>query len=115
MVYYRDRRKQAGFTLLEVLLILGLMMSIISIVAPRWDSAEDYTSRQADFAQRARLEGAVELYKLDTGTLPEGMDDLYSPPPGLKGWRGPYLHENWAGPAGGPGGYELEQRGQVIP
>ncbi|HHY27463.1 MAG TPA: hypothetical protein GX523_12125 [Desulfitobacterium dehalogenans] len=110
-----NQRKQEGFTLLEVLLILCLMMVIIGIASPRWSSAENYTSTQGDLANRVRIEGAVELYKLDTGMLPEGIDDLYSPPPGIKGWRGPYLRQDFVKPTRNGESYELNERGKVIP
>ena len=110
-----NRCKEKGFTLLEVLLVLCLMMAIISIAAPGWGTAKNNTSTQADLANRVLIEGAVELYKLDTGKLPEGMADLYSPPPGIEGWRGPYLRQNFIKPTDNEEGYKLDERGKVVP
>lgn len=113
--FMENQHKQKGFTLLEILLILMLMMAVIGIVAPRFTSAENFTRTQADSANRVRIEGAVELYKLDTGILPEGIEDLYVPPPGVTGWRGPYLEREIVKPTRDGASYELDERGKVVP
>ena len=110
-----NRCKEKGFTLLEVLLVLCLMMAIISIAAPGWGTAKNNTSTQADLANRVPIEGAVELYKLDTGKLPEGIADLYAPPPGIEGWRGPYLRQRFTKPTDNEERYELDEGGKVVP
>lgn len=111
----KNQCNEQGFTLLEVLLILCLIIAIVSIAAPRWGTAGNYTYTKADLANRVLIEGAVELYKLDTGRLPEEMADLYSPPPGIKGWRGPYLRQSYTQPADNEEGYKLNERGKVVP
>lgn len=111
----RNQHRQEGFTLLEILLILFLMIALIGIASSRFSSAQNFTRIQADSANRVRIEGAVELYKLDTGVLPEKMDDLLSSPPGITGWRGPYLQQVIVKPTRDGESYVLDERGKVIP
>ncbi|WP_041219442.1 type II secretion system protein GspG [Desulfitobacterium dichloroeliminans] len=108
-----EKRSQEGFTLLEMLLILFLIMAVISIAAPRFSSADGVTRTQIDAANRVRIEGAVELYKMDTGVLPQRLEDLYLSPPEVKGWRGPYLDEELVKPTRGGEPYELDERGKI--
>lgn len=102
-----------GFTLLEVLLILFLMMILVYQVAPRFTSSESLTRLKADSANRLRIEGAVELYKLDTGKIPGSIEDLISPITEVRGWRGPYLDQALVNPMKGAEPYELDAQGKV--
>jgi general secretion pathway protein G len=106
---------QDGFTLLEVLLVLFLMMAIVAISVPRFNTAEGITTSKADSANRVLIEGAIELYRLDTGMFPKEMKDLYLPPPGVRGWRGPYLDQVILKPTRGEESYKLDERGRVLP
>ena len=111
----KNQLKQNGFTLLEILLILFLMMVVISIAAPRFSSAENFTRQQADYANRVRIEGAVELYRMDTGLLPEVINDLLVPPPEVTGWRGPYIEQELLKPTRDGEPYILDERGKIVP
>ncbi|MGE4271576.1 MAG: prepilin-type N-terminal cleavage/methylation domain-containing protein [Desulfitobacterium sp.] len=110
-----EKRSQEGFTLLEMLLILFLIMAVITIAAPRFSSVDSVTRTRVDAANRVRIEGAAELYKMDTGVLPQRLEDLYSSPLAVKGWRGPYLDEELVRPTKGGEPYELDGRGKVNP
>lgn len=103
-----------GFTLVEVLFTLFLIMMLTYAVAPRFVSSEGWTRSKADSANRLRIEGAVELYKLDTGKYPNRIEDLVIQPSGLAGWRGPYLQEIPVNPAKGAQPYQLNSQGKVI-
>lgn len=102
-----------GFTLLEVLLILFLMMILVYQVAPRFTSSENFLRVKADTANRLRIEGAVELYKLDTGEIPGSIEDLISPVTEARGWRGPYMEQALVNPMKGAAPYELDVQGKV--
>lgn len=101
----------AGFTLLEVLLTLVVLGIITAQIAPRYGSSILSSRDQTQHANRVRIEGAVELYRLDTGILPNRLEDLLSSPPGGHGWRGPYLDKLPTQPDGKP--YTLDTQGKV--
>ncbi len=109
----RLQRNKEGFTLLEVLLLLFLMMILVYQVASRFTSTESLARIKADSANRLRIEGAVELYKLDTGELPGSIEDLISQGTEVRGWRGPYLERIFVNPIKGAAPYELDAQGKV--
>lgn len=100
-----------GFTLLEVLLTLTILGMITAQIVPKYGSSILSSKEQAQQANRLRIEGAVEIYRLDTGVFPNLLDDLLSSPPGVHGWRGPYLDKIPTQPDGRP--YTLNAQGRV--
>lgn len=92
-------RKSAGFSLLEMLVVLVIIGLIASLVGPRLFSRVDTSKVQVADTQVRMLRGAIETYRLEVGRLPaasEGLGVLYAPPADerLKArWRGPYLDE----------------------
>ena len=103
--------KNTGFTLLEVLLTLMVLGILLAQVVPRYGTSTRFTLDQTQHADLVRLEGAVELYRLDTGILPERLENLRSLPSGVSGWRGPYLDPIPTQPDGSP--YTLDAQGKV--
>ncbi|MFM1815671.1 MAG: type secretion system major pseudopilin GspG [Pseudomonadota bacterium] len=90
----RQISASAGFTLLELLIVLGIVALLASVAAPQvlryLGTAKTETAR----AQISAISTAVELYALDNGTFPpaaNGLRSLVEPPAGAGRWRGPYL------------------------
>ena len=89
----------AGFTLLEMLVVLVIIGLIASLVGPRLFSRVDASKVQVAETQARMLRGAVESYRLEVGGLPpedQGLDALVTQPasePQRSRWRGPYLDE----------------------
>lgn len=80
------RRAEAGFTLVEVMVvvvIIGLLATVVMInVLPSQDRAMKEKAR----TDVAVLEQAVETYRLENLTFPtgeQGLQALVNPPPGL--------------------------------
>ena len=90
----RRKRAQAGFTLVEVIVVLSIMGLIMALVGPRvlgylTDSKEKMARIQVE-----TLSNATELFFIDNGRYPlepEGLQALLTPPQSLPTWRGPYL------------------------
>jgi general secretion pathway protein G len=103
-----------GFTLLEVLLVLALLLILIYQAAAHFSTSDALVRQKTDSANRLRIESAVELYKLDTGKVPQNIEDLISPSEKPKGWRGSYLEQVLENPIKGAGPYALDAQGKVI-
>lgn len=104
----------AGFTLLEMLVVLVIIGLLAGLVGPKLFTKVDTSKVQTAQIQIKMLKGAVETMRLDIGRLPteeEGLAMLNSPPadPALRArWRGPYLDDTVpADPWGNPYRYSL--------
>ncbi|MEG8017701.1 type II secretion system major pseudopilin GspG [Sphingomonas sp. LR55] len=105
----KKRRREAGFTLVElmvVIVIIGLLATIVALnVLPSGDTARIQKAK-ADIAQ---IEGGLELYKLQNMTFPnttQGLNALVTAPAGLtdpsRYQRGGYLKKLPNDPWGRP-------------
>ena len=107
-------RPIAGFTLLEMLVVLVIIGLIASLVGPRLFSRVDSSKVQVAETQTRLLRGAIETFRLEVGRLPtveEGLSVLYTAPADARAqarWKGPYLDERVpADPWGNPYQYKI--------
>lgn len=93
----RRRRRQAGFTLLELLLVVLIISVLAALVAPRIIGRGREARIAAVQQQIQNFETALNLYYLDNDTYPtteQGLEALISEPgtePLPANWKGPYL------------------------
>ncbi len=87
-------RAESGFTLLELLVVLGIIVLIATIAAPQVLRYMGTARTETAKAQISAISTALELYALDNGGFPSqqaGLRALVDPPQGQPRWRGPYL------------------------
>jgi len=93
----RSRGRRRGFTLMEVLLVLVILVIMASLVGTSIMSAKRRALEDATKAQMSSLKSALQQYSLDVGTFPttqQGLAALIEAPGDLRNvskWRGPYL------------------------
>jgi general secretion pathway protein G len=88
------RAAQAGFTLIEMLVVITIIGLIMALVAPRVLNYLGESKVKAAKIQIASFGSALDLYYLDVGHYPtstEGLDALVQRPGNLTTWNGPYL------------------------
>jgi general secretion pathway protein G len=89
-----EPRAAAGFTLLELLVVIVIIGLLAGYVAPRYFSQVGKSEVQVARAQIDAIEKALEQYRLDTRRLPtteQGLSVLVSRPASEPHWNGPYL------------------------
>lgn len=86
--------REAGFTLLELLVVLGILALLATFAAPQVLRYLGKARTETAKIQINALASAVELYALDNGGYPApqvGLTALVQAPPGASRWNGPYL------------------------
>lgn len=84
----------AGFTLMELLVVLAILSLLIGLVGPRVLNQLGGAKTKTAAIQIRDLEQGLEMYKLDVGQFPGsdvGLAALENAPAGAVGWNGPYL------------------------
>lgn len=101
------KRREEGFTLLELLVVLAIMGLLAAIIAPQVLKYLGTSRTQTARVQIQNVTAALELFRLDVGRYPtpsEGLDALVAAPSTAAGWNGPYLrkesalHDPWGQP-----------------
>ena len=100
---YLDRRArpprsaEAGYTLMELLVVLAILGLLAAIATPMvlhyLDSAKVSTAK----TEVSNLAAGLDLYKYDVGSYPttqEGLQALVSAPEGVDNWNGPYVKKS---------------------
>jgi general secretion pathway protein G len=93
----RNLDRQAGFTLVELLVVLVILSLIMGLVGPRVLSYLSDSRVKAAKLQIDSLSAALDLFYLDTGRYPsksEGLEVLMERKPSVEHWNGPYLQQN---------------------
>src|SRR5690606_10330747 len=85
----RFHRHARGMSLLEVILVIVLIGGILALVASRLIGGQDRANVRLAESQLITLAGKVDQYRMDTGRLPESLEQLVSAS-GMQGWLGPY-------------------------
>jgi general secretion pathway protein G len=91
---HRKNRVERGFTLLELLVVLGIISMLAGLVGPKVMKHMSDAKIKAAKVQIAELGQALEMYKLDMDKYPtsdQGLSALVESPEDAKRWNGPYL------------------------
>ncbi|WP_252733936.1 type II secretion system major pseudopilin GspG [Pseudoalteromonas sp. C2R02] len=82
-------KKQNGFTMIELLIVIVILGLLASLVAPKFFNQLGTAERGIASAQMNAFETALDTYRLDMGSYPEKLEDLRKSD--KPRWDGPYL------------------------
>jgi len=104
--------RRAGFTLIEILVVVAIIGILAAVIVPRIVGRTDEARRTKAMADLRAIENALAMYKLDNGVYPtteQGLQALVQKPtvgnvpPNYK--EGGYLSKPPQDPWGSPYGY----------
>ncbi len=90
------RRRQAGFTLIEIMVVMVIIGLLMALVGPNLIGRSEKAKVQAAAMQIERLGTVLDTFRLDVGRYPtsqEGLAVLVQRPMGVDRWDGPYLNK----------------------
>lgn len=91
------KNKQSGFTLLELLVVIGIIAMLVGLVGPQVIKHLGASKTKTARIQIEELVSALDMYKLDTGQYPtstQGLESLVVSPSEALNWNGPYLRKD---------------------
>ena len=86
------RRRQAGFTLIEIMVVVVIIGLLMALVGPNLIGRSEKAKTQAAAMQIERLGTVLDTFRLDTGRSPtsqEGLNALVQRPMGMEHPEGP--------------------------
>ena len=96
----QKKNTQAGFTLIELMVVIVILGLLAGVIIPRFMGETDKAKVATTKMQIASLESALKMYKLDNGSYPsteQGLQALVEAPAAgnlPKNWRkGGYLEK----------------------
>jgi general secretion pathway protein G len=91
---FNMQRRQQGFTLLELLVVIVIIGLLSAFVAPKYFGQVGKSKAQIAKAQIESFDKALDQYRIDTGHYPPttaGLFALFVQPANEPQWRGAYL------------------------
>lgn len=113
-VLRRRQVRSSGFTLVEIMVVLAILVLLVALVGPRVLKTQDKADVKITQTQISNIEQSLDFYKADVRTYPsseEGLAALLKKPADEargQNWAGPYLDEEAlpVDPWGNPFRYE---------
>jgi general secretion pathway protein G len=79
----RRTRRQPGFTLIEMLVVMAVIATLLTLAAPRYFTSLEKSREAVLHQDLALMRETLDKYYGDNGKYPEALDDLVT---------GKYLH-----------------------
>lgn len=92
----RVRNRRRGFTLLEILVVVGILALLAAFVVPNLLGTRDDANEKLTKAKLDSLGSTMALFSLHMGRYPEELKELTEKPDDeveVEKWKGPYIED----------------------
>jgi general secretion pathway protein G len=95
----RKRKQKRGFTLIEILLVIGIIAMLAAFVVPSFMGTRnkaEIDATRALIGDSGRLGTSIQTFRMHVGRWPEELKELVEAPSDeteAKKWGGPYINE----------------------
>ncbi len=93
-LHARRRPRRVGFTLMELLLVLMILVVLASMAVTTFSGTQENALKSAAKGQVGLFKSAIDLYHFQTRQYPKSLTDLTKKPSDSRiadRWAGPYL------------------------
>lgn len=94
---HSNRQARAGFTLMELMLVMAILVILIGLVAPRFMGAQEGANISSTKTQIGLFKSSLDMYRLHLNGYPtteQGLAAMVEEPSDVDvpdRWQGPYL------------------------
>lgn len=115
--YDKRRSAVAGYTLLELLVVMGILAALTAMATPQVMGYFGKAKTQSAQLQIENINTALEMYYVENGSYPSpsaGLRALVEATPEAPRWNGPYLKnaKTLLDPWGRPYQYTVSEQGE---
>lgn len=81
---------QAGFTLIEILVVVAILVTLMTIVVRNFTGTRTEAQRDQARLAMGMLDQDLQLYRVHVGSFPPDLQSLVTNTQNSRKWRGPY-------------------------
>ena len=89
----RKHSSQAGFTLIEVLLVVVIIGILVAVAVPKLGGRVKESKIAAARMEVKSIATAISMYEVDNGSYPASLQNLVTSSGNAKNWKGPYIED----------------------